>query len=162
MFQSRDDEGLVHVQARNDDIHEQQAIILAAIGDNFESANASVMYQARNVLNARATKDDHEAEIKAVEKDIKPEWRENWYDGLGYCTWNGIGQNLTEHKILEALDHLASVNVHITSLIIDDNWQFEKSIPVSSISQYGTPCLGTGPAYPQTANLPKTTKLCKF
>ncbi|KAF3342470.1 hypothetical protein VdG2_09430 [Verticillium dahliae VDG2] len=123
MFQSRDDEGLVHVQARNDDIHEQQAIILAAIGDNFESANASVMYQARNVLNARATKDDHEAEIKALEKDIKPEWRENWYDGLGYCTWNGIGQNLTEHKILEALDHLASVNVHITSLIIDDNWQ---------------------------------------
>ncbi|CRK48401.1 hypothetical protein BN1723_007998 [Verticillium longisporum] len=123
MFQSRDDEGLVHVQARNDDIHEQQAIILAAIGDNFESANASVMYQARNVLNARATKDDQEAEIKALEKDIKPEWRENWYDGLGYCTWNGIGQNLTEHKILEALDHLASVNVHITSLIIDDNWQ---------------------------------------
>lgn len=123
MFQSRDDEGLVHVQARNDDIHEQQAIILAAIGDNFESANASVMYQARNVLSARATKDDHEAEIKALEKDIKPEWRENWYDGLGYCTWNGIGQNLTEHKILEALDHLASVNVHITSLIIDDNWQ---------------------------------------
>lgn len=73
------------LQARNDDIHEQQAIILAAIGDNFESANASVMYQARNVLNARATKDDHEAEIKALEKDIKPEWRENWYDGLGYC-----------------------------------------------------------------------------
>ncbi|KAM0520908.1 hypothetical protein ACHAPS_006628 [Verticillium nonalfalfae] len=123
MFQSRDDEGLVHVQARNDDIHEQQAIILAAIGDNFESANASVMYQARSVLNVRATRDDQEAEIKALEKSIKPEWRENWYDGLGYCTWNGIGQNLTEHKILEALDHLASVNVNITSLIIDDNWQ---------------------------------------
>ncbi|KAM0613965.1 hypothetical protein ACHAP0_004980 [Verticillium nonalfalfae] len=106
MFQSRDDEGLVHVQARNDDIHEQQAIILAAIGDNFESANASVMYQARSVLNVRATRDDQEAEIKALEKSIKPEWRENWYDGLGYWYWAGISPNgkiAKDYKTLQVL-----------------------------------------------------------
>ncbi|KAM0329229.1 hypothetical protein ACHAQA_004529 [Verticillium albo-atrum] len=122
-FQSRDDEGIVHAHARNDDLQAQPATILVAIGDDFESANASVMYEARNTIQNKTMDESWQAEIKALEKDIKPEWRENWYDGLGYCTWNGIGQNLTEEKILQALDHLASVDVDITSLIIDDNWQ---------------------------------------
>jgi len=38
-------------------------------------------------------------------------------------TWNGLGQRLTEEKILHAVDTLAANNINITNLIIDDNWQ---------------------------------------
>ena len=31
---------------------------------------------------------------------------ENWYDGLTYCTWNALGQDLNESKIYDALDIL--------------------------------------------------------
>jgi hypothetical protein len=38
-------------------------------------------------------------------------------------TWNGLGQRLTDEKIYEAVDTLASKSINITNLIIDDNWQ---------------------------------------
>ena len=38
-------------------------------------------------------------------------------------TWNSLGQQLTEEKVLNALDTLAENDIHISSLIIDDNWQ---------------------------------------
>ncbi len=44
-------------------------------------------------------------------------------DGLSYCTWNGLGQNLTEQKLFDALDSLSKNNINISNLIIDDNWQ---------------------------------------
>ena len=44
-------------------------------------------------------------------------------DGLSYCTWNGLGQNLNEEKVLKALESLSKHNINITGLIIDDNWQ---------------------------------------
>jgi alpha-galactosidase len=44
-------------------------------------------------------------------------------DGLSYCTWNGIGKDLTEDKIFNALDELAKNKINISTLIIDDNWQ---------------------------------------
>ncbi|KAJ5778180.1 hypothetical protein N7520_001426 [Penicillium odoratum] len=58
-----------------------------------------------------------------VEKDAKIQWLTEWFDGLTYCTWNGLGQNLTEEKILGALDALKAHGIHIVNLIIDDNWQ---------------------------------------
>ena len=33
------------------------------------------------------------------------------YDGLAYCTWNGLGREITEHKILNALQDLADNNI---------------------------------------------------
>lgn len=44
-------------------------------------------------------------------------------DGLSYCTWNGIGQHLTEEKLFSALESLAKNEINISNLIIDDNWQ---------------------------------------
>jgi hypothetical protein len=38
-------------------------------------------------------------------------------------TWNGLGQQLTEEKVFQAVDILAANNINITNLIIDDNWQ---------------------------------------
>jgi hypothetical protein len=38
-------------------------------------------------------------------------------------TWNALGQRLTDEKVINAVDTLATHNIKITSLIIDDNWQ---------------------------------------
>jgi hypothetical protein len=58
-------------------------------------------------------------------------------DGLSYCTWNGLGQGLTEEKIFTALDSLSKNEINISNLIIDDNWQ---SL-VGSPSLFGDYCL---------------------
>jgi hypothetical protein len=57
-----------------------------AAGNNFESANAAVMYHARNlVTSSKKSTGEYDAEMKALRDEVKPEWYENWYDGLGYC-----------------------------------------------------------------------------
>jgi hypothetical protein len=62
------------------------AIVLVATGDNFESANAAVMYQARNMIRTCNEIDTQlDADLPAIQGDLQPEWIENWYDGLGFC-----------------------------------------------------------------------------
>ncbi|RPB02555.1 glycoside hydrolase [Choiromyces venosus 120613-1] len=46
-----------------------------------------------------------------------------WKDGLSYCTWNGLGWDLSEERILNALEDLEQSGVKVTNLVIDDNWQ---------------------------------------
>lgn len=54
-------------------------------------------------------------------------------DGLSYCTWNGLGQNLTEEKLFNALESLSKNGINVSNLIIDDNWQSLVSvIPLSN------------------------------
>ncbi|KAF6820798.1 raffinose synthase sip1 [Colletotrichum sojae] len=119
-----DDSGHISVHARNDGTASENSKILVATGDNFESANAAAMYQARNyVMAEKKASDELQGELKAIEEGIKPEWMENWYDGLGFCTWNALGQRLTDEKVFDAMDKLAENNIKVTSLIIDDNWQ---------------------------------------
>lgn len=48
-------------------------------------------------------------------------------------TWNSLGQELTEEKLLHALDSLADNNIEISNLIIDDNWQ---SIDTKEANQF--------------------------
>ncbi|ROW14847.1 hypothetical protein VPNG_03820 [Cytospora leucostoma] len=123
LFRS-DDSGNVKLHVRNDGENEEPATVLAAVGHNFESANAAVMYHARTLVlaNKKAT-GEYTEELKALQGGVRPEWMENWYDGLGFCTWNALGQRLTDEKVLNAVDELAKHNIKITSLIIDDNWQ---------------------------------------
>ncbi|KAI1855650.1 hypothetical protein JX266_000515 [Neoarthrinium moseri] len=112
------------IHLRNDGESSTSGIVLAAIGDNFESALAAVMYHSRNVVYAaKQVNNELEVELEALRDGVKPEWMENWYDGLGYCTWNALGQDLTDEKVFKAVDTLAENNINVTSLIIDDNWQ---------------------------------------
>lgn len=49
------------------------------------------MYQARQyILQEKKASDELLAEMKAIEEGVKPEWMENWYDGLGYCKFREI------------------------------------------------------------------------
>ncbi|KAK8121986.1 hypothetical protein PG984_010656 [Apiospora sp. TS-2023a] len=118
------DSGQVSLHIRNDGESESNGLVLAAIGDHFESALAAVVYHSRNVVLAAKKADGVlDEELQVLKNDVKAEWMENWYDGLGYCTWNALGQNLTDEKVYKAVDTLAEHNINVTSLIIDDNWQ---------------------------------------
>ncbi|OAA62064.1 raffinose synthase protein [Niveomyces insectorum RCEF 264] len=119
-----DEAGDLVVYVRNDSLAEETATVLVAVGDDFESANAAVMYHARSLVQPLdTTADPVRGELKTLLDGFQPQWLEHWYDGLGYCTWNGLGQDLSEAKILHAVDTLAAHGIHIASLIIDDNWQ---------------------------------------
>ncbi|SCO79310.1 related to seed imbibition protein Sip1 [Fusarium oxysporum] len=116
--------GKLHVHIRNDGLSEEKAVILVSVGDDFDCAIASVMYHARDmVAGTKKASDEWSQELSALKNDFKPEWLEYWFDGLGFCTWNALGQRLTDQKIFDALDKLSEHNIQVSSLIIDDNWQ---------------------------------------
>ncbi|KAF4972632.1 hypothetical protein FZEAL_9557 [Fusarium zealandicum] len=117
-------DGQLQVHARNDGLSGEKATILISEGDDFECTVAAVMYQARNlVAQTKQASDEWDQELSALVADFKPEWLEHWFDGLGFCTWNALGQRLTDQKIYDALDKLSQHNIKVSSLIIDDNWQ---------------------------------------
>ncbi|KAI1378578.1 glycoside hydrolase family 36 protein [Hypoxylon crocopeplum] len=116
--------GSVMLHIRNDAETQSDGLVLAAVGDNFESVIAAVMYHARTVTLATRNGDSElTRELQSLSDDVHPEWYENWYDGLGYCTWNALGQHLNDEKIIHAVEALAKDHINISSLIIDDNWQ---------------------------------------
>jgi hypothetical protein len=62
--------------------------VLVAFGDDFESANAAVMYHARGVVAPYETDTgEQQRELEALKEgdEVTKVWAENWYDGLTYC-----------------------------------------------------------------------------
>ena len=121
----RDDSGNVIVASRNDGDQPVKARIIAAVGRTFEKSNAACMYHARKLVSEPAYLSSELREVieAPIDKEARAQYMENWYDGLTYCTWNGLGQDLTQQKIFHALNTLDKNNIKITNLIIDDNWQ---------------------------------------
>lgn len=128
------DEGEIVIKARSDNSQKSSFQVLVATAEDFEVAMSAVIYESRKVVKPFTEATDDSAkeqmpvsplgdDIVLVEKDPKMQWLTEWFDGLTYCTWNGLGQNLTEEKILQALDSLKAHNINIANLIIDDNWQ---------------------------------------
>lgn len=133
VFQSGDS-GEVMIKARSDNAGTAKFHVLVAVAENYEVAMSAVIYESRKVVKpfteaANEPSEDRPPasppsdDIVVVEKDPKLQWLTKWVDGLTYCTWNGLGQNLTEEKILGALDALKAHGINIVNLIIDDNWQ---------------------------------------
>jgi hypothetical protein len=129
--------GEVVIDSRSDNIENSKFQVLVSVGESFEVAISALIYEARKVVRdgtaevALPVVSDSPPEpdspvgtdIVVVEKDARAQWLADWYDGLSFCTWNALGQNLTEDKILEALDSLKEHGINIVNLIIDDNWQ---------------------------------------
>jgi hypothetical protein len=104
-----DEHGNVIIHSRNDADSKGICTVYVAVAASFDVANASVMYHARKVsmeLMEKSGEIPRELEIQTEEDEVKPNWYEEWYDGFGYCTWNSLGQDLTEQKILEILEGL--------------------------------------------------------
>ena len=125
----RDDEfGGITVKARNEKDSGRKAQVLAATSYDHDTALAACMYEAREIVG-RSTSSNGSND-KLIEElgwkardDPRTQWSQQWTDGLGYCTWNALGQDLTEKKISETLDTLEKSDIKISTLIIDDNWQ---------------------------------------
>ncbi|EXJ79422.1 hypothetical protein A1O3_08924 [Capronia epimyces CBS 606.96] len=140
-------QGDIVVQARNDSEKDQKFKVLAASAWKFEVANAAVMYEARRLVRQSAAYQQVIEQLEQLPKSVRaesvdsdtviinhsktasedplpaPQWLESWYDSLAYCTWNSLGQDLDAEKIMGGLDSLAKHDIHISTLIIDDNWQ---------------------------------------
>ncbi len=44
------------------------------------------MYHARSIVSKIKHSDvAWDAELKTLTEQVKPEWKQNWYDGLGFC-----------------------------------------------------------------------------
>ncbi|PGH14700.1 hypothetical protein AJ79_02866 [Helicocarpus griseus UAMH5409] len=132
------DKGQVVASVKNDNTRNSGFQVLVAVAPSFEVANCAVMYEARKVVRtlsspvpATPSKQKEANEPKSplgndvvlVENDPHVQWMSDWYDGLAYCTWNALGQDLTEEKIFKALNTLKANGINIVNLIIDDNWQ---------------------------------------
>lgn len=139
------EEGEIVIKAQSDNTESAKFQALVSVAGDFEIAMSAVIYEARKAvrfpaqeqLDKPATDEEKDQgeerpsssessqsdDLVVVEKDPKIQWMTQWYDGLTYCTWNGLGQNLTEGKLLHALDTLQAHGIKIGNLIIDDNWQ---------------------------------------
>lgn len=121
---THDGDGRIVITSENDSEQEGTIRIIAAVGKALEDGVAAVMYHARKlVMKYQVSSRETDAEMQALIDGIKPQWLENWYDGLSYCTWNGLGQNINEEKLSNALESLAKNDINISNLIIDDGWQ---------------------------------------
>lgn len=118
-----DSVGNVIVTAKNDSSAPGTVNVIASVGKTFESANAAIMYHARKLIRGdEYMSGESKAEMEAViDNGVKAEWMEDWYDGLTYCTWNGLGQDLTEAKILHALDILEQNKIQ--SMCLNHIWR---------------------------------------
>lgn len=121
-------DGTLIAVSRNEAPTPGMAYIIAATGRTFERANEAAIYHAKSIV-AEKTKDTR-LELESLANTISPEYLEWWYDSFAYCTWNGLGQNLTDEKIYDALDIMFNAGIFFSTIIIDDNWQ--------SIDQYGS------------------------
>lgn len=166
------EEGEVIIKAQSDNTETAKFQVLVSVAGDFEVAMSAVIYEARKAV--RFTAEEQQAkpatvteeekveggerrsssesspsdDLVMVEKDHKVQWMSQWYDGLTYCTWNGIGQNLTEEKLLHALDTLKSHGIKIGNLIIDDNWQTLDNDGDSQFKRRWTQFEGNPKAFP--------------
>ncbi|KAJ5543277.1 hypothetical protein N7535_005705 [Penicillium sp. DV-2018c] len=132
VFQSGEN-GEVLIAAKSDSIESSKLRVVVSAAADFEVAVSAAIYEARKVVRpfANVAHDWEEPEepspiggdMVIVEKDPSVQWLSQWLDGLTYCTWNGLGQDLSERKIMHALDDLKAHGINITNLIIDDGWQ---------------------------------------
>ncbi len=117
---THDGHGSVVIAGRNDRDTKGSARILIAVGDSFEAANAAVMYQARHLVTQfAASTGEISLENEVMQRnDPQAQWLQDWYDGLTYCTWNGLGQRLTAERIYNALDELEKNDIKSETSII--------------------------------------------
>ncbi|KAL1897225.1 hypothetical protein Cpir12675_002407 [Ceratocystis pirilliformis] len=112
---------------RNDGETSQRATLIVSVCRKTENAIAAAIYEARSLVqgfnNTHIEAKQADISYSPSTDDVNATWRETWYDGLGYCTWNSLGQQLTAQKLYNALDQLAENKIDVSSLIIDDNWQ---------------------------------------
>ena len=108
-----DPEGRVIISSRSDGTTEGIARVLVSVGQNFDSTLTIVMNKAREITLQGQIVEVPASAAAEVQNggEIEPKWFEYWYDGLGYCTWNSLGRELSEERIFGALEDLDKNNI---------------------------------------------------
>lgn len=109
--------GNVFVAVRNDLPESQKVpIVISAAKSSDNAFKCAVSAASRLLLRSDSIED-------ADENTANGPPLEEWYDGFSYCTWNGLGRELSEQGILDAIGTLSDHGIAISNLVIDDNWQ---------------------------------------
>lgn len=111
--------GELVVAARNDGHDEESFSILVAVGRSERATVKALMDEARKYVNARSTLDA----ISRLSHSLVSSPNDEFCDGLTFCTWNALGQKLTTQAVEAAVQQISNHDIHISSLLIDDNWQ---------------------------------------
>jgi hypothetical protein len=113
-------DGSIEVAGRNDSDHAAPLQVLISASHDKQKSITAVLAQARELARSMPRMEEFLASALSQGKH-SPE--NAFFDNFGYCTWNGLGQDLTRKKLLDGLDVLAASNVKFNTLLIDDNWQ---------------------------------------
>ena len=108
------------VCSRNDGVLDVSHGVLVAIAPSYEQSMEAVMRMAQTLVNQTPKVKEL---VDRANVYIKQQPNEDFYDGLIYCTWNGLGQDLTTEKLVNGLQRLTENDIKISTLLIDDNWQ---------------------------------------
>lgn len=111
--------GEIVITAKNDNTEEGGVFVLAAVAPSFEAATSAVIYEARKVVEGWSDVSVNTPSDKTHDSSLN----DCWFDGLTYCTWNGLSQNLTSENLYAGLKSLRDSGIKISNLIIDDCWQ---------------------------------------
>ncbi|KFA73505.1 hypothetical protein S40288_05784 [Stachybotrys chartarum IBT 40288] len=114
-------DGAVSLSARNDSLEDGPVRFLAAVSSDRQASIAEVMAQASRLNEKTPKMQAFITKALAAADGIKEDT--NFFDNLGFCTWNGLGADLTAEKILAALEKMTASGVVFNTLLIDDNWQ---------------------------------------
>jgi hypothetical protein len=106
-------DGSIVIRGKNDGegpISERKVqVIIAVSNDPFKTVAAATNYLKKLIMDSRGFESTLIDQWSKLE--LEGEDRTAWEDGLSYCTWNGIGADLSEDKILKALDELERAGV---------------------------------------------------
>ncbi|KAK7416190.1 hypothetical protein QQX98_005387 [Neonectria punicea] len=116
------EKGEVTVQARDDSQTGKLCRIMVSIAPDIETSISAIME------NLQAEANESPLVRDMIDDEFKPSGTDYSHlapllDYLGFCTWNALGPDLTQEKILDALRVLRKHGVKISTLLIDDNWQ---------------------------------------
>lgn len=88
---------------------------LIAVGGSFDQALAAVVYRARALVLLFTHPQVIDAAEHFLHQRRSTRYQEGgaqeWYDGLTYCTWNSLGKDLMDEKILAALKSLKDAGI---------------------------------------------------
>lgn len=121
------EQGMIAVAAQNDNSDDRNYKVVMSVGLDYQETVQSALEQVRDIVISSAKLKDLHASAKQVLSTIDSRAASvanaEWLDNLAFCTWNALGQDLTQDKILMALAELKKHDIRISTLLIDDNWQ---------------------------------------
>ena len=125
MVLETDEQGRLVVASRTDRVTDKPLSVLVSAAGSIEESIEAVMAQARLVANqSRMVGELIPNDIKSVfATPPATAHLDDLVDGLGYCTWNALGQDLDQEKLLRALRDLQKNGINFSTLLIDDGWQ---------------------------------------